>query len=523
MVDQMSDPESRPDPEPFLRQTLLDVAVFVCGALVMAFEIIGSRVLAPFIGASTYVWTSLIGVILASLSLGYWLGGRMADRRPDVRILASVIFIAGGLISVTVLVKEIVLSFVASAPVGVELRSVIASLLLFAPASVCLGFVTPYAVKLRMSSLADSGKTVGRLYALSTVGSIVGTFAAGFFLIPFVGSVRTLYLISACLIGVSLLLAPLALTRTTIGVFVIYVLSIVSSEASSYMLNRSNDLIDTDTEYSRVRVFRTTEPHSGKPIEAIATDPYFVQSAMLLDSDELAFEYSRYYHLARHFTPGFRNVLVIGGAGYSVPKEFLRKYADASIDVVEIDPGMTDIARRYFRLRDDPRLNIIHEDGRTFLNRAESSKYDVVIMDAFGSSFSVPYQLTTVEAVREMRRTLKDDGVMIFNLGSAIRGQASRFLQSELATYRAVFRKVMVFKVNAEYPDDRLQNLIIVAASYQDQPLESNDPEISPLLGHLYPENISITTEMLTDDLVPVEYYNTVAIDVYLAERRPGQ
>ncbi len=516
----MSELEENFAVESRLGRHALDLAVFACGALVMAYEIIGSRILAPFIGASTYVWTSLIGVILASLSLGYWLGGRMADRRPDVRILASVIFIAGGLISVTVLVKEIVLSFVASAPVGVELRSVIASLILFAPASTCLGFVTPYAVKLRMSSLADSGKTVGRLYALSTIGSIAGTFGAGFFLIPFVGSVRTLYLIAACLIGVSVLLAPLALSRTTIAVFLMYILSIVSSEASSYMLHEANGLSDIDTEYSRVRVFKTVEPHSGKRIVAIATDPYFIQSAMLLDSDDLAFDYSRYYHLARHFVPDFRNVLVIGGAGYSVPKEFLRRYEDAAIDVAEIDPGMTAIARKYFRLSDDSRLNIIHEDGRTLLNRSESSKYDVVMMDASGSLFSVPYQLTTVEAVRQMRRTLKDDGVMIFNLGSAIRGTASRFLQAELATYRSVFPNVMAFKVNSEYSDEHLQNVIIVATPSADQPnFTSDDPEIKSLLSHLYTESIPVTTTALTDDLVPVEYYNAIALDAFLAEK----
>src|SRR5215203_266420 len=127
----------------------LDAVVFVCGAVVMIFEITGSRVLAPYIGTSTYIWTSLIGVILGALSLGYWLGGRMADRVPKAEVLAA--------------------------------------LILFAPAGIALGFVTPYAVKLRMGSLGEAGRTVGRLYALSTVGSIAGTFLAGFVFIPFLG------------------------------------------------------------------------------------------------------------------------------------------------------------------------------------------------------------------------------------------------------------------------------------------------------------------------------------------------
>ena len=503
-----------------VRQISLDVTVFLCGAMVMIYEIVGSRILSPFIGASTYVWTSLIGVILGSLSLGYWLGGRMADRRPDVKILATVIFLSGGLISLTVLIKEVALSFVASAPVGIELRSLIASLVLFAPASVCLGFVTPYAVKLRMLSLDDAGKTVGRLYALSTVGSILGTFGAGFVLIPFVGSVRTLYGISAALIILSIALVPFAVTRTGIAVILLFILSIVSNEASAYLLRQNNDLHDIDTEYSRVRVFRAVEPKSGKSIQALATDPYFTQSAMFLDSDEPALEYSRFYHLARHFKPGFRDVLVIGGAGYSVPKDFLRRYADIRMDVVEIDPQMTAIARRFFRLTDDPRLKIVHEDARVFLNRSPAGRYDAILMDAFGSLFSVPYQLTTVEAVREMRRNQTDDGVVIFNLGSAITGEGSRFLQAELATYRSVFPHVSVFKISAEYTDDRLQNLMIVAARSPALPaFLSGDHELAQLLSHRYAAEIPLGEAILTDDLAPVEYYNSIAQNIYLATR----
>jgi len=508
-------------PEPLKRQGILDLTVFVCGAVVMTFEIIGSRVLSPFLGASTYVWTSLIGVILASLSLGYWLGGRLADRKPDLKILASVIFIAGGLISVTVLIKEIALSFVASTPVGVELKSVIASIILFAPASICLGFVTPYTVKLRMLSLADAGKTVGRLYALSTVGSIVGTFAAGFVLTPFVGSIRTLYALSAVLIGLSLRLVPFTISRTGIGVIIVFVFSIITNEAGANLLFRTNGLHDIDTEYSRVQVFRTIDPKSGKPIQVLATDPYFAQSAMFFDSDEPAFEYSRYYHLARHFKPDFRDTLVIGGAGYSVPKDFLRRYSNVNIDVVEIDPQMTAIARKYFRLQDDPRLKIIHEDGRTFLRRSDSAKYDVIMMDAFGSLFSVPYQLTTVEAVREMRRTLREDGVVIFNLGSSITGEASLFLQAELATYQSVFPTVHLYKVNSDYEDTHLQNLMIVASASPNVPATTSpDPEIESLLSHRYTGDLSTTAQIITDDLAPVEYYNSIAQNIFLSTRK---
>ncbi len=495
---------------------ILELTVFVCGALVMIYEIIGSRLLSPYIGASTYVWTSLIGVILAALSLGYWLGGKVADKRPELKILAFILFLAGGLVALTILLKDLILSFIAQMSIGLEIKSVVAALLLFAPASILLGFVTPYAVKLKLTTLEDAGKTVGRLYALSTVGSILGTFLAGFFLIPFVGSEKTLYLIGATLVGLSILLAPFALTRLSIAVLVTFVLAVVVNEAKFYILRQTNDLHDIDTEYSRVQVFKTTDPKTKKPMRAIATDPYFIQSAMFLDSDELVLEYADYYHLLRHFKPDFENTLLIGGAGYTFPNEYLKKYPTAKIDVVEIDPQMTEIAKKFFRLYENPRLNIIHRDGRVFLNQSEADKYDAVLMDAFGSLFSVPFQLTTLEAVRNISRVLKEDGVVIFNLGGAIKTDAAKFLQAELKTYKQIFPQVYLFKVNRNYTDDKLQNLIIVACKNKNvAALSSRDAEISNLLENIYSDEINSEIKILTDDLAPVEYYNSLAQRAY--------
>lgn len=499
---------------------MLEITVFACGALVMTFEIIGSRILSPFLGASTYIWTSLIGVILASLSLGYWLGGRAADRKPDVRYLAGILIAASGLISLTALIKEVLLSKIAALPAGLELKALIAAILLFAPASVCLGFVTPFAVRLRTTTLETTGQTVGRLYALSTIGSIVGTFTAGFLLIPFVGSVRTLYLIAGSLFALSVMLVPLTITKTAITSLILLVFGIAATEGNIYLLRAASDVHDIDTEYSRIQVFTTTEQATSNKFRALATDPYFVQSAIYLDSDELVLKYGPFYHLIRYFKPGLENTLIIGGAGYTFPMEYLRTYPAAKLDVVEIDPQMTAIARRFFRMKDDPRMNIIHEDGRMFINRTDSEKYDAILMDAFGSLFSVPTHLTTIEAVRHFDRILKDNGVVIFNLGSAIHGPGSRFLNVELATYRQVFPSVFVFKVNLDYPDEKLQNLIIVA-SRSSSPFErtARDPQIASLLGHRYNKEIPITSQILTDDLAPVEYYNSIAQNIYLATR----
>ncbi len=495
-----------------LSKFALEMTVFVCGALVMIYEIIGSRIVSPYIGTSTYVWTSLIGVILAALSLGYWLGGKIADRKPDLKILASVIFLAGGAIAATILFKDVFLSFIARSPLILEFKSVVAALLLFAPASVLLGFVTPYAVKLKMLSLEDSGKTVGRLYALSTVGSIFGTFLAGFVLIPFVGSTRTLYLIGFSLVALSLILAPFALTKANLTILILFVFGISATELQGWFLFKMNDLRDIDTEYNRVQIFTTTDETGGRKVRALAIDPYFIQSKMYLDSDELASEYAKYYHLVRHFKPDFQTTLLIGGAGYSFPKDYLKTYPDKQIETVEIDPQMTEIAKKYFNLQENPNLRIVHEDGRIFLNRARENKYDAVFLDAFGSLFSVPFHLTTIEAVAEINRVLKTDGVVIFNVGGAIKGKAAGFLNAELATYKQIFPQVLLFKVRPERPDEDVQNLIIVALKSKNTiNLTSSEAEISRLLENIYNQPIMLKTPILTDELAPVEYYNSFA------------
>jgi spermidine synthase len=223
---------------------------------------------------------------------------------------------------------------------------------------------------------------------------------------------------------------------------------------------------------------------------------------------------------------------MIGGAGYSFPKDYLRAYPQAEIDVVEIDPGITQIARDHFRVIDDPRMRIFHEDGRIFINAAPEAAYDAILMDAFGSLFSVPTHLTTVEAVREFDRILKPNGVLIVNVGGAIMGDASHFLQAQLATYESVFPKVEMFKVQSGSPDDKLQNLIIVAsrsaktiwhASGASTTVAEPNTELSSRMGSLlarrYDEKIVQKMAILTDDLAPVEYYNSAAQNHRLSAR----
>jgi spermidine synthase len=493
-----------------LKKFLLETVVFVSGALVMIYEIVGSRILAPHIGTSTYVWTSLIGVILASLSLGYWIGGRVADRKPDLKILAAVLFFAGLLTSATLLLHEVFLSLLSASAMRLELKAVVAALVLFAPASVFFGFVTPYAVRLKMESVADAGKTVGRLYALSTVGSISGTFAAGFFLLPFIGSVRTLYLIIGTLFALAIFIAPFKLTAMNLYALLLFPAAILLNEIYAYSLYKNYELRDFDTEYNRVRVFKTTDEQTQRPIVAMTTDPISTQSAIFTDGDGLVLNYPKFYHLLRHFKPDFQRTLIIGGAGYNFPIDYLQKYPGKRIDVVEIDPQMTALARRFFRLQDSENLRIFHADGRVFLNQTPE-KYDAVLIDAFGSAYSVPFQLTTREAMQKASEILTGDGVLIMNIISAIEGEGSLFLQAEFKTLQEIFPRVLLFKVRSERADGETQNLILVATKSEKVSFETNDAEMANLLKNYYGKDLSLTVPTLTDDLAPVEYYNSLA------------
>lgn len=491
---------------------ILEITLFVCGAVVMIYEITGARLLAPYIGTSTYIWTSLIGVILAALSLGYWLGGLAADRKAEMKVLSGVLFLSGSAVVVTIFAGDHLLSLIAATSLILQLQSLLAAVLLFAPAAVLLGFVTPYAVRLKMSSLADSGRIVGRLYAISTLGSIFGTFLAGFYLIPFVGAGRTLYLIAGCLLVLGAILTPFSLGKTRAVVLLLFLGGIGAHEIRAMYLAKTQGLFQTDTEYSAVRIFTRAEPGSGRLVRHLTIDPHYNQSRMYLDSDELVSPYSRYYHLIRHFRPDFSETLMIGGAGYSFPKAYLRKYPAAFMDVVEIDPRMTELARRFFRLEDDPRLRIHHQDGRVFLNRAETGRYDAVLLDAFGSLFSIPFHLTTIEAVRQIHRVLKDDGVAILNIGGALQGSASSFFQAELATYLAVFPQVHVFRVSMERGDAELQNLLLVACRSAERiSMQNSDPEIAAMLARRVEITGPAQRPILSDDLAPVEHYNSFA------------
>ncbi len=490
-----------------MKKHLLWIVVFLCGAVVMILELVGSRILAPYLGTSIIVWTSLIGVILGCLSLGYWAGGRLADRRPDYSTFSMIILIAGLLIGLDTFTKTYRLEWLQKNLSDIQISAPIATFLLFGLPSVLLGMIAPYAVRLKMDDVKHSGETVGNLYAVSTVGSIAGTFLAGYYLIELFGSTKILLMLSLVLVATSMLTAGRGGFVMKSLAALLLMAGLVAVDSYSAVRERAG-FVDVDTRYSRIWIYKTLHYATQKPILALVTSPGEIQSAKLLDgSDDLALKYTRYYRLAGHFNPGIRDSLLIGGAGYSFAKDYLKRFAGARMDVVEIDPGMTALARKYFDLVDDSRLSIIHEDGRTFINRA-SKKYDAIFCDAFTSLYTIPFQLTTRESVMRMYDLLNENGVVLANIISAIDGDEGMFLRAEYRTYKSVFPQVLIFPV-ADPDDGRLaQNIMLVAIKSDTPPAaRSRNRELDEYLGHKWTGDIIQDMPLLTDDLAPVDSY----------------
>jgi len=482
----------------------LEIAVFICGAVVMVFELVGSRVLGPYLGTSIFVWTSLIGIILGSLSLGYYLGGKISDKKPDYGALSAIIFSSAVVIGVTLLIKDFLLAYLLKNMGDIRIASIIASLILFLPASLLLGMVSPYAAKLKLSSLNTTGSTIGNLYAISTAGSIVGTFLSGFYLIPRFGTNKLLIIISMTLLVVSLMLARKKISLIRVSSLAIMVL-IWFGFGEASRLSRESGFIDVDSPYNRIWIYESVDARTNEPIRMFSVNSES-DSAMFLERDGLVFDYTKYYHLARYFDPGFKTTLMFGGAGYSFPKDFLLKYPQATIDVVEIDPAITELAKKYFDLKENPRLSIYHADGRVFLNKTKK-KYDVIFGDAFSSNYSIPYQLTTREAVKRKFEILADDGIVILNTISSINGEKGQFLRAEYATYKDIFPQVYLFPVRNPSDGDEVQNIILVALKSSEKTAASVDPELKEYLSHLWKENVEEDVPVLTDDHAPVDYY----------------
>ncbi|MEE9134326.1 MAG: fused MFS/spermidine synthase [Nitrososphaerales archaeon] len=482
--------------------------VFIAGAIVMALEIAGSRILAPFFGNTIFVWGSLIGVVLAALSLGYFLGGRLSDRSPSFFQFSVILLAAGISILVMSVASPLILEAVFSINLGDRYGPLLATSILLIIPGTLLGMVSPYAVKLSADRLEKIGGTSGNIYSLSTVGSIFGTFMTVFILIPELGVRSILFALGLTLVAISLL----GLDNFGRGLVVIIILiaSIPALPLSLGSTFRSGDLVfEKDSPYNHIEI--TDDHNSGTRTLRLNG---LRHSAMYLDGSlDAVFPYTDFFHLPFLFNPSIKEVLFIGGGGFTGPKKFLSLYEDVTIDVVEVDGAVVNAAIDYFNVTDDPRLNIIVEDGRIHLTKTEK-KYDLIVLDAYSKTY-VPFHLMTQEFFDEVQDDLSPDGIVISNIIASVVGDTSDIFRAQYRTIGTSLPNVYVYPTIDS--TGTVQNIMVLATKSFEQtnPLDLRPktsssteeiPELLSMAGRLYREDIPVSdVPVLTDDYAPVE------------------
>ncbi|HSP04185.1 MAG TPA: fused MFS/spermidine synthase [Acidimicrobiales bacterium] len=461
--------------------------VFATSAAILIVEITAGRLLAPYVGVSLETFTAIIGVILAGIATGAGVGGWLADRHDPRRLLGPSLFVGGALVWIAVPIVRAIGPEVDGNPLDIV---VLATMAFFLPAAV-LSASTPIVAKLRLSTLEETGSVFGGLSAAGTFGGLAGTFLTGFVLVALLGT-RTIMFVVGLLLVVGGVLLEWALRRSlpaasTAVVFVVSGLAVYGFPPECDVETRyacASVVVDED-DPSRRSLYLDTLHHARVDVD---------------DPTHLDLRYIRLFaDVAEALPPGPIDALHIGGGGFTVPTYLAAERPGSSSHVIEIDPGVVDIAEDRLGLETGPDLTVAVSDARTEIPRLADDAYDLVVGDAF-SGLSVPWHLTTVELAGKVDRVLRDGGIYVLNV---IDGGDSAFARAELATLLEVFDHVQVILPGGE-PPDTPRNQVVVAS---DQPIA--DLDIDPADGVLRDEAFVRSyidgAEVLTDDHAPVD------------------
>lgn len=504
----------------------LKLVVFISGAVLMALEIVGSRVLAIHFGSSIYVWGAIIGIFLTALSAGYYTGGIVADRKPTFYLLNLLLIVAGVWLLFIPFYANRVCRTVLQLNLGERAGPLIATLVLFGGPSVLLGMVSPFAVRLAARAVETMGNVAGRLYALSTFGSIVGTLLTAFWLIPAFGVRALLQALGVTLLVLSLVVLATKQRRgLTVVTIAVVALLLVALNLKRFSSARENQTVvyEGDSAYHYILV--VDDP--SRNARFLQFNNYIESGIDLSPPYETRVSYTNAFQLARIFKPDLQRVLIIGGGGGIGARKFLSDDASTHVDLVEIDPKVVELSYKYFKLEANDRLQVHAEDGRSFVRRAKN-KYDLVVLDAFTIGGQIPFHLTTREFMQEIKQVLRPDGLLLANINGSMTGSRSRIVRSEFKTMGSVFEQVYLFphmheseRQSGQLAMDRTRSVIFVAlneeklwtkdliidqAFYLQQSGAVRTPTFLDDARHLF-EGLLPTTDvpLLTDDYAPVD------------------
>jgi spermidine synthase len=390
----------------------LQILVFVVGSASLGAEIAAARLMAPFFGASTIVWANTIGVVLVALSVGYWIGGRLGDRHPHLRGLCLLVMGAAVLLAVVPFVArpffDVSVDALDSVSAGAFVGSLIGVLFLVAVPVILLGACSPYALRLALDDVEHSGRIAGRLYAISTAGSLVGTMVAALVLIPFAGTQRTFLAFAAALALIAALGLGwrfLALPAALIGALALPVGTIKAAGDGRVLYEQESAL-----QYIRV----VEEPDGDRVLELNEGE---AQHSLYRPGSYLTGGYWDGM-LVLPFTALERppqRVAILGNGAGTTARAYGRFFPGARVDGVEIDPALEEVGRRYFDLGSNPNLTVHNEDARPWLRRADSG-YQVIVVDSYRQPY-IPFYLATREFFDLVSERLAPGGVVVVNVG----------------------------------------------------------------------------------------------------------
>jgi spermidine synthase len=485
---------------------LLTSLVLIAGVVTMSLEFTASRLIIPIFGGSIYTWGSLIGIILAGLALGYHIGGKLADRKePSLIKFSSIIFSAGLYIVFIPYISPAILSFTDYSFITsatslnnqgqyAQYAPLFATFALLIIPTLFLGIISPYAVKLATTTLKRLGNTAGNLYSAATIGNIIGTFATVFILIP---AFEIRYIIFGLGLTLIILASVIELGRLpkllAVSVVLVLFLSNTFLVVNPVPYFSGNLVYQKETPYSHLDVVDSLEANK----RALYLDGTMHSIMNKSEPNELLI-YTRYFPVGFVFNPDAKHVLFVGGGGFSGPRYFLARYPDVTVDVVEIDPTVINVAQKYFNITKNPRLNIYNDDARDFLSKTSNQKYDIIILDAYSKNY-VPFHLMTLEFYHLLYNKLSTpNGVIVSNQVGSLNGDTSNLYRAAYKTMSRAFPNVYVFPTD-EFFFSQIQNIIVVATKnadvrYGNEDIRQQQYEDQKMMNSKNNSSISIQT-----------------------------
>ncbi len=501
-----------------LRRDVLLFVVFATGLVVLAVEILAVRILAPFFGNTIFSFSSIISVILAALSVGYWYGGRLADKRPEQGFFFTLVLWSGIAVLIVHALGTLLLPLMATV-FPITYGPLIAAVVLFFVPAFIFGLLSPFVIKLRSVQLSERGVGTisGEVFFWSTFGSIAGSLLSGFYLVPFVGVSTSMTILGSvtALIGLVGVVACQK-KRKVLPIFPLIVgvtLSIMTAQTNMpSFLNIANAevLYSEDGLYEKISVLDMS--WYGTPARVLLLDRSF-SSATSVPGGQPLFGYAQYWQLYEYFDDELERALVLGAGAGSVATGLYHQYPEAIIDVVDIEPKLYEVAYDYFLMPRDERLQTHVADGRQFV-RTSDNVYDLVFADMYSTYFSVPWHVSTREHYQLVYNRMRDGGMYVGNYIAALDQTPPSLLGAHMRTMAEVFDAVYVFAVESAQKTT-VQNIVLVGTKGDTEEITReglrthDDAGVSQFWAHLVPFNKQALQRHppFTDELAPIELY----------------